>query len=227
MTVVNPFDALDAKSTPDELAALDVFRKKNNPGFFATFATGRKAGYFQDTLVGHSMANNEQQGAAINAAKDDSNLPQWEDMNPLQKGAYAGGRLWGNIMSPENFIPVGVGAKALDYAGIKTAGWGAKFFAGAVDAAVINAPTDAALQVMDIQAGKRDQFSVIDLVASTALGSVIGGAGSVLHHAFSSMLGDAPVPKVYQDAKPAPPEPIAPIVVPEPLAYATNRAANP
>ena len=179
----NPFDELDATLTPDERAALDKApRLEKGLGDF--FSTGRQQGFYQDTLLGHSVGNNEQQGAAGNAAYDDNALPQWEDMSLLQMGAYSSGRLLGNMMTPEAFAggALGVGKKALSTVGVKSAGWGARFFAGTVDAAIVNAGIDTGLQVQDIAAGKQSGIDPTRLATSTALGGLVGGA-------FHSVLG--------------------------------------
>ena len=87
MTDVNPFDALDAQATPEELAALDVFRKKQPQDLSNFWRISRQQQYFKNTTVGHSMANNEQAGWAANVDQADSNLSQWEDMSFMQKAA--------------------------------------------------------------------------------------------------------------------------------------------
>jgi non-canonical purine NTP pyrophosphatase (RdgB/HAM1 family) len=73
------------------------------------------------------------------------------------------------IQSPENFVPVGLGARALETIGVKSAGYMARFFAGAVDASIVNSVSDAAIQQIEIAHGQRDNFDGGELAASVAL----------------------------------------------------------
>ena len=86
----------------------------------------------------------------------------------------------------ENLIPVGIGEKALAMSGRGLSALRARLFAGAVDAAAVNAVTDPLIQGIEMGAGFRDEFDPIQFASSVALGAVAGGVmGPITHRASS------------------------------------------
>lgn len=164
----NPFDALD--TPPDDPGAF--LTEGPRPGLGERFRINARAGLEQGTLVGagrtwENPARRQRFDAAYEA------FPDW---NGTIEGATAlAGQVVGSIPSPENFIPVGLGAKLLGVAGLGTEKLAARVFAGAVDAAATNAAVDAALQGAEIATGVTKDFSAPRLGIAAGAGAIIGG----------------------------------------------------
>lgn len=107
--------------------------------------------------------------------------PQYDTL--LEWSFATAGRIAGGAATPENFIPVGLGAKVAGMAGASLSTIRARIFAGAVDAAATNAAIDAAIQGADVAAGFREDVSPLEIAQSAALGTVAGGLLGPITHA--------------------------------------------
>ncbi|WP_057464466.1 LPD38 domain-containing protein [Pseudovibrio sp. POLY-S9] len=105
----------------------------------------------------------------------------FEDWDGFLEGATAlTGQLSGTAVAVENFIGLGLGAKAIQQLGLT--GLRARIFAGAVDAGAANLVLDSAIQGIEMGAGFREKIDPVQLAASTALGAAVGGAAGPLTH---------------------------------------------
>ncbi|SNY93502.1 hypothetical protein SAMN04515647_3799 [Cohaesibacter sp. ES.047] len=142
------------------------------------------------------------QGTAVGALRDvsrpdnrhrfDSRYESFPDYDGALEGTAAlAGQLAGTIFDAErgathleNLLPIGLGEKAVALTGRGLATVRARVFAGAIDAAAVNAATDTAIQGIELGAGFREEFDPIQLGASVGLGAVAGGVmGPVTHRA--------------------------------------------
>lgn len=113
--------------------------------------------------------------------------PEWDG---LAEGAAAlGGQIAGTAMSPENFIPLGLGEKILVAGKAGLTGLWARVFAGAVDGAAANAVADAAIQGIEIQSDFREGFDPVQYAAGILLGASIGAAGGAAGKVIGDRLG--------------------------------------
>lgn len=179
----NPFaDTIDANA-PE-------LRNGPRPSLVERFEINRQSGerntilgaardYQQSTLPPEWREGVGHEGRARFNERYDA-FPQFDGL--LEAGAALAGQLVGGGAAPENFVPIGLGAKALGLAGISLTTIRARIFAGAVDAGVTNAVADAAVQGLEIAGGTRKDFSVKQLATSTAVGAAIGGAAGPLTH---------------------------------------------
>jgi hypothetical protein len=205
----NPFDELDGTLTAAEAEGL---ANMPMPSLAERFHTNEDAAFYTGTLAGGIRgqgSNTTERDQAVDAYDA---MPQWE--TPLDGLAALGGQVWGSVQTPETLLPLGAGARALEFMGVKSAGWMARFFAGAFDAAITNAGTDAGVQQMEIAGGDRQAFDFTQLAASTAVGALIGGGvGSLLGKAAPGEVG---TPTKLEQAAPDANSPPAAAVKPEP-----------
>lgn len=167
--ILNPYNAFDNGPT-----LLDRF--------YLNMEASNRTGTVQGAVQDHGRPANR----ALFDARYEA-LPGWQ--GPMEGtaallGAIAGG-IWdkeNSIPVLENFIPIGVGAKAARGLGMTMSQLRAKVFAGATDAAIVNAVTDAAIQGIEMDAGFRDDFSVPQWAASVGIGTVAGGVMGPLSH---------------------------------------------
>lgn len=173
----NPFDRFDA--TPEERPVMTTataeVRRATAPPLSERFRRNMEQGFYSGTLLGASIGAGAQDLKA-GALADYDDLPQWE--TPLEGLAALSGQIAGAALSPENYVPLGVGARALAAARIKTAPVTARFAAGAIDAGVANAAIDAGIQGIETAAGQRDGFDPVQFGASVALGAGLGGTAA-------------------------------------------------
>lgn len=210
MSDVNPFDELDLELTPQERTALE---SQPMPGFMERFRANEEQAYYTGTLAGGIKGQGTQaldRDIAVNAYEA---LPQWE--TPLDALAAFSGQIWGSLQSPENFTPIGPGAKAVEFAGVKGAPWMARFFAGAIDAGLSNAAVDAVVQGAEIAGGDRQGFDPTQTAVATGLGALIGGGAGTLSKGAGGAEGNqAPAPQAKPAAEIAG---VAPAEVPAPV----------
>lgn len=105
-------------------------------------------------------------------------LPQYEGM--IEGLVALSGHVVGSLPAIENIVPVGVGGRVVAMAGFKLGGLGARFFAGATDAAIVNAATDPAVQGLQIASGTRDVYEPMQTLISTGIGFAAGGVFGAL-----------------------------------------------
>jgi hypothetical protein len=229
---MNPFDQLDTVLTPAEKAGLD---NQPMPSFMERFRANESQAWYTGTLAGAMKGTitepgsgpfNQQARAQALSAYDA--MPQWE--TPLDGLAAFSGQLWGSVQSPETMIgEIGAGAKALETAGIKSASWMARFFTGAIDAGIVNAGTDVAVQSIEATHGNRQSYDPTQTAIAAGLGGIIGGAlhsaGAPLSNAMRHLLGRA-TPDVAPVPEAKPLEALAPAPAVEP-AKAANAIPEP
>ncbi|PLW77897.1 LPD38 domain-containing protein [Cohaesibacter celericrescens] len=176
--------------------------------FFAQYYKGEPAGLSQAPRPGLAerfyinMEAATRQGTVVGALRDvsrpenrhrfDSRLesfPEWE--GATEGLAALSGQLAGTFVDAErsvphleNFLPIGLGEKAVALTGHGLASLRARLFAGALDAAAVNAVTDGSIQGIEMGAGFRDELDPVQFFSSVGLGAVIGGAmGPITHRA--------------------------------------------
>jgi hypothetical protein len=202
MSGANPFDQFD--DFQPEGPALTA----RAPGLIERFQANYEQGFYSGTLSGAIQGKYDQAFDKQQALERYDTLPQWE--TPLE-GAFAlGGQLAGAASSFENYIPLTLGAKALAWAGVRTAPVVARFAAGAIDAGVINAGVDAGVQAIEIGADQRESFDPVQFGASVGLGAAIGGAAN-------AAFGARGAPEAEPAANLPPSSPEAATKLPEPV----------
>lgn len=188
----NPFDQFDGLPADPEL------RQAPRPDLADRFKINMEAATRQGTIVGALRDVSRPE----NRERFDSryqSFPEWD--TPLEGLAALSGQVAGTIFDAErgaphleNLIPVGIGEKAVVWSGRSLSALRARLFAGAVDAAAVNAVTDPVIQGIEMGAGFRDEFDPIQFASSVALGAVAGGVlGPITHRASSpemSIAGD-------------------------------------
>nr|WP_321464013.1 LPD38 domain-containing protein [uncultured Cohaesibacter sp.] len=207
--MTNPYDNIDAGKDPQALPnPYDQFDKGPDlvDRFFLNMEAQNRTGTIQGALQDTARRADRKLFDSRYQA-----LPEWHGMlegSAALLGQIAGG-IWDNENSVpvlENFIPVGVGAKAVGLAGRSMTSIGARVFAGATDAAITNAVADAAIQEIEKNAGFRDQFDTKQWLASTAIGTVAGGVMGPISHRTASP-GSQVVDSIHEATKPAPVDP--------------------
>ena len=170
MSERNPFDALDG-------AVIDgPSITPREPSLRERFEANYEQGFYSGTLSGAIQGKYDQAFEKELALDRYDAFPQWE--TPLEGAVALSGQLAGAASSFENYIPITLGAKAVAWAGIKTAPVMARFFAGSIDAATVNAGVDAGVQAIEIGADQRESFDPVQFGASVGLGAAIGGAAN-------------------------------------------------
>lgn len=172
----NPFDDLD-NAMPLENQSLSTYQP---PGWWDRFWI-----HFEDQQRNGTILGATEQAAGLlkESGADFQRryelFPQYD--GPLELSSAVLGSLFGGALAPENYVPVAAGAKLATVAGISlTHLWG-RIFAGAVDAAAVNAVVDPAIQGIQIAGGTRHGFDPLQAAGSIAIGAVAGGAlGGIL-----------------------------------------------
>ena len=180
----NPFDQFDAEGPGS------VLMEAPRPGLSERFKINMEAATRQGTVVGALRDVSRPDNRARFDSRFES-FPEWE--TPMEGLAALTGQVAGTIVDAErgtphleNLIPVGIGEKALAMSGRGLSALRARLFAGAVDAAAVNAVTDPLIQGIEMGAGFRDEFDPIQFASSVALGAVAGGVmGPITHRASS------------------------------------------
>lgn len=169
----NIFDQFDGEED-------DVLREAPPPGLAERFRVNFEAGYRLNTVAG-AVRDASSDARASDRRRFDEQLSAFPEWSGFMEGAAAlGGQVAGTAASVENFVPVGLGARLVATGKTGLTGLWARIFAGAVDGAAVNAVTDTAIQGIEQGAGFRDGFDPVQLLAGTALGGVIGGAGGAV-----------------------------------------------
>ena len=214
--MTNPYDNIDAGKDPQALPnPYDQFDK--SPDLVDRFLLNMEAQNRTGTIQGALQDTTRKADRKLFDSRYQA-LPEWHGMlegSAALLGQIAGG-IWDNENSVpvlENFIPIGVGAKAVGLAGRSMTSIGARVFAGATDAAITNAVADAAIQELENNAGFRDQFDTKQWLASTAIGTVAGGVMGPISHRTASPESQV-VDAIHEATKPAPGDPADTLVRP-------------
>jgi Large polyvalent protein associated domain 38 len=191
MSDVNPFDALAEQFTPEELKGLQDMPR---PSLLERFRANEEQAYYTGTLAGGIKGQTTEQVARDQAVAAYDSTPQWE--TPLEGLAALGGQMWGSIQTPESMVgELGLGAKAVEAVGIKSATWMARMFGGAVDAGIVNAGVDAVVQGAEVGGGDRTSFDPTQTALATGLGAALGGlVGGLQGPAKKALDGALPEP---------------------------------
>lgn len=162
--------------------AEDTLSAAPDPGLIDRFKLNFEAGNRYNTILGATYdASTESRQA--DRARFDRNYEAYPEWQGFLEGTTAlAGQIAGTAASPENFIPLGLGEKILVAGKVGVTGLWAKIFSGAVDAAAMNAVTDAAIQGIDIAGGNAEKFDPQRYAISVLLGAGIGGAAGGLGH---------------------------------------------
>ncbi len=179
----NPFDAFDNATGAESSSLMQGPRRSLGDRFAINFEAAQR----YNTL--HGALKDTTRPADRMAF--DHEYAGFEDWDGFLEGATAlTGQLAGTAVAVENFIGLGLGARAIQQLGLT--GLRARIFAGAVDAGAANLVVDSGIQGIEMGAGFRKQFDPVQLAASTALGAAIGGAaGPLTHSGHSSDLAGA------------------------------------
>ncbi len=167
---VNPFIA----SQQEQDASVENFE----PGLLDRFWTNFEAGQSYNTVLGsvYDASTPSRQDERKRFDRSYETYPEWDGI--AEGLAAVGGQIAGTAMSPENFIPIGLGEKILVAGKAGLTGIWARIFSGAVDSAAANAVADATIQGIEIQSDFRERFDPLQYGASVLLGAGIGGAAS-------------------------------------------------
>ena len=176
----NPFDDLDDPNWPPN----GYLEEAPRPGLAERFLINFEAGQRQNTVLGALKDTTRLDDRKRFDSRYES-FPEWE--GTLEGMAALGGNIAGTAASIENFIPIGVGAKAVAAMRVPLASWRARIFAGAIDAAIVNTATDSSIQGIEIAGGTRKAFDPLQLATSTAIGTLAGGALGPLTHGKSAL----------------------------------------
>lgn len=174
----NPFDATQREVTILTLPDPTVLPLTDRPTLADRFVANFEAAHRTGTLWGAAVDATLPDSMSHRSAFDTrwAFIREWETL-PEAAMALAG-QIGGTMTGPENYIPFVVGARLLVRFGESVA---ARVFAGATDAALLNALTDAGIQGMDYAGGRRDAFSLTEWATSVGLGALVGGgAGGIL-----------------------------------------------
>ena len=161
-------------------------KKAPRPGLLERFHINMEAA----TRYGTAVGSLRDVSRADNRHRFDSRYESFPDYEGALEGSAAlFGQLAGTMFDAENgtphlenLVPIGLGSKAVSLAGSSLGTLRARVFAGAVDAAVVNAVTDAGIQGIEQAAGYREEFDGTQLLASTAMGAVAGGVMGPISH---------------------------------------------
>jgi hypothetical protein len=207
---VNPFIALQNEVDP-VLVGTD-------PGLLDRFWTNFQAGQSYNTVLGagRDASTPERQGERRAFDRTYETYPEWDGMT--EGAAALGGQIAGTAMSPENFIPIGLGEKILVAGKAGLTGLWARVFSGAVDAAAANAVTDAAIQGVEIQSDFSEQFDPLRYGASVLLGAGIGGLGGAAGKFIGDRSGKAAPGEKTEIEPPQADNPFVALQDPAPLA---------
>ncbi|SFP13309.1 hypothetical protein SAMN04488056_12337 [Cohaesibacter marisflavi] len=183
-TIPNPFDQFDAEGSDP------ILMEAPRPGLSERFKINMEAATRQGTVVGALRDVSRPENRQRFDSRYES-FPEWD--TPIEGLAALTGQVAGTIVDAErgtphleNLIPVGIGEKALAMSGRGLSALRARLFAGAVDAAAVNAVTDPVIQGIEMGAGFREEFDPIQFASSVGLGAVAGGVmGPITHRASS------------------------------------------
>lgn len=192
----NPFDALDGTEIDG-----NILKPAPPPSLLDRFQVNREASYYSGTLGGAIQGAGPESYERERALARYESLPQWE--TPLEGLAALAGQIAPQVSpfsAPENFIPFGIGEKAVAWAGIR-AGTRARLLAGAIDAGSANAATDPTIQGIEIAHGTRESYDPVQTAASIALGAGISAVGReaghlIFGHEASAAIAEAAPPKL-------------------------------
>jgi len=185
----NPFDALDDENVVVPVNPFDAFASPAPPEFKAgpepdlwdrvkiNFQSGEQATVLGATYDASTPSRQTER------RRFDEHYAAFPDYSgALEGGAAFLGQFAGMAASPENFIPGVLGYKIVNATKMAITGLRARIFAGAVDAAVINAVTDGGIQGIEIGADFRQSYDPVQHAFSTLMGAGIGGAGGAIGH---------------------------------------------
>ncbi|MFK8250186.1 LPD38 domain-containing protein [Ancylobacter terrae] len=194
---IDPFDTTQAAAPTLSAGPAPSVSERFWANFEQAQRTGTLGGATRDALLPEIETGRARFDAYYEA------LPGWSTWD---EGLTAlAGQIGGSMTGLENYIPIGAGVRLLEAAGRSGTSIAARIFAGATDAAISNLVIDSAIQGIEIASDRRDSFSVTQLLASTALGTVAGGAFGPLTHRAPAAAADRAAPEVR------PPEPVADI----------------
>lgn len=173
------------------------------PGLLERFQTNFEAAQRYGTVLGATrdlmhQADRERFDRRYEA------FPEWD--GAAEGGAALAGQLAGSMTAIENLIPIGLAAKV---AGRFGNGLAARILGGAVEAGVVNAVTDPAIQGIEIAGGSREAFDPGQAAASIAIGTAAGaavrGAGEAIGAAVRPRNGETAdlAPATGEKAPPA------------------------
>jgi len=227
-----PGQDLRASPTPSIWAAAFGGGGQDDPGslgerFMLNMESAQRGGTLAGAVAdGLQRVAGAEREASFKAQYE--NLTQWQ--TPLEGVVAFSGQLFGGMAAPENFVPIGAGAKIVEAAGGKITGVLARVFAGATDAAITNAVIDTGVQLTQMATGGREEFSPKQLALSTGAGVVAGGAfGAAFGREGSTAARAAeagtPEPRPAPERPPGLPD--DPVPVPEPVLASVGRAPPP
>lgn len=160
----------------------DTISAAPEPGLIDRFKLNFEAGNRTNTILGatYDASTPSRQADRARFDRNYEAYPEWQGF--LEGSTALAGQIAGTAASIENFIPIGLGEKILVGSKMAVTGLWAKIFAGAVDAAAVNAVTDAAIQGIDIAGGNAEEFDPKRYAISVLLGAGIGGAAGGITH---------------------------------------------
>lgn len=161
---MNPFDELDGEDLEGPL-----LKSAPRPSAWERFRMNVEAGWRHGTLFG--VLQPERERSEFDRRYDV--LPQWE--TPMEGATALIGQIVGGGGSIENFLPVGLGVRAAQTLKLAPAATSTQVFAGAVDAAAVNAAIDPIIQGVDIFQERKEGFSPEQLLLSIVGGGLAGG----------------------------------------------------
>lgn len=152
------------------------------PGLIDRFKLNFEAGNRTNTILGatYDASTPSRQADRARFDRNYEAYPEWQGF--LEGSTALAGQIAGTAASIENFTPIGLGEKILVGSKMAVTGLWAKVFSGAVDAAAVNAVTDAAIQGIDIAGGNAEAFDPKRYAVSVLLGAGIGGAAGGITH---------------------------------------------
>lgn len=155
---------------------VDTLTPGPDPTLGERFQINMEAGQRQGTLLG-SLRDASTEGRQQDRLRFDERYQSFPEWSGFLEGAAAfGGQLAGSAASVENVVPVGLGSRLVVASKGAISGIWARVFAGAVDAAAVNAVVDAGIQGIENTAGFREGFDPYQWALSTGAGAVAGGA---------------------------------------------------
>jgi hypothetical protein len=170
----NFFDQFDGEPAPVDVPAFSgEMTQGPRPTLLERFRANADAGFRYNTLLGASADTLDPEGRARFDRQYEA-MPQWDGL--LEGAAALAGQFVGSAGTPESFIPIGVGSRVAAGAGLRASSLSARILAGAVDASIVNAVTDAGIQRIEIGAGFRETFDPMQWAMGVGLGAAIGGA---------------------------------------------------
>lgn len=212
----NPFLKLQREADPSLEAT--------EPSLLDRFWLNFDAGQRQNTVLGaaYDASTPSRQHERKQFDRKYEAYPEWDGL--MEGAAALGGQIAGTAMSPENFLPIGLGEKILVAGKAGLTGIWARVFAGAVDGAAANAIADAGIQGIEIASEFREGFDPVQYGAGILLGLGIGGAGGAVAKVIGDRAGKAAGEATDAEANPFVrlADPVDDVGAPSELATATT-----